>query len=710
MDPSFEIKEKIRDAVDIVDLVSESVPLQRQGRIYVGRCPWHDDNRPSLQVNPERQTYRCWVCNLGGDVFSFVERIQGVDFKEALEILADRAGIPLPKYQSRSPQNSPFIPSGPSAESTGLLPGFDNSTGTAAQTSKSTLYKSLAWLAEKYHQYYLTSPEAAEARKYIAERGITEESAGRFRIGYAPLNSNLLLDWIGNSRSRTHILIDAGVLDVRRDFLLSSRRGNLTNEERSALYDRFRGRVLFPISDTGGRVVAFGGRILPNSSLNSPAKYINSSETPVFIKKKMFYGLNLARNAVRDRKRVIISEGYTDTIMAHQCGFEETIAVLGTALGSEHVKILKRYANNAEKIYLVLDGDAAGQRRANEVLGFFVAQGVDMSLLTLPDNSDPCEFLLAKGKEAFEDQIQNHSVNALDHAFQQAVDGVDLSNIIESSRALDSLLSVIALAPLRKDLVNGPVQLRVSMILRRIAEKFRIGEGEINARLKFYRQSQSHAQFHGTVTEAAPLPAEATVPISQFDDETPEALAARFGVLPEEIWKDRRFMPKPLEVEFFTFWWACPELFPELAARVTADDFISPISRQIFLLGVDLLNRGTAAVTFEMILHRYDSLKMVSCLTAIAEKGAAKLPPERLASDGNRRVLMAQILDAFLSQRIDRTKTTRVNDLRDEALDEKSKDQKLLELQRLLKEKQQRREDQEKNGLMDENVPDGPQS
>ena len=710
MNPSFEIKEKIRDAVDIVDLVSEYVPLQRQGRIYVGRCPWHDDNRPSLQVNPERQTYRCWVCQLGGDIFSFIERIQGVDFKEALEILADRAGIPLPKYQPRSPQNPPFVPSEPSAESAGLLPGFNNGTGTAAQTSKSTLYKSLAWLAEKYHQYYLTSPEAAEARKYIAERGITEETAGRFLIGYAPLNSNLLLDWIGNSRYRAHILIDAGVLAVRRDFLLSSRRGNLTDEERSALYDRFHGRVLFPISDTSGRVVAFGGRILPNSGLNSPAKYYNSPGTSVFNKSRMFFGLNLARNAINAKKRIIITEGYTDTIMAHQYGFEETVAVLGTALGSEHVKILSRFANNAEKIYLVLDGDAAGQRRANEVLGYFVAQGIDMSILTLPDNSDPCEFLLAKGKEAFEDQIQNHSVNALDHAFQRAVDGIDPSNIIESSRALDSLLLVIALAPLRKDLVSGPVQLRASMILRRIAERFHIGESEINARLKSLRQSPKLAQWQGAKTETAPLPAEATVPISQFDDETPEALAARFGILPDEVWKSRRFMPNPLEVEFFTFWWACPELFPELAAQVTADDFTSPIGRQIFLLGVDLLNRGAAAVTFEMILHRYDSLKMVSCLTALAEKGAAKLPPERLASDGNRRVLMAQILDAFLSQRIDRTKTTRVSDLRDETLDEKSKDERLLELQRLLKQKQQRREDQEKSGLMDENVPDGPQS
>ncbi|MBO7726851.1 MAG: toprim domain-containing protein [Thermoguttaceae bacterium] len=709
MNSSFEVKEKIREAIDIVDLVSRYVPsLQRKGRIYVGRCPWHDDNRPSLQVNPDRQTYRCWVCNLGGDIFSFIEQIEGVDFKEALEILADMAGIPLPKPQSRFSKSFSSAPSETlSSESTGLLPGFGNGSGQSETVSKSTLYKSLRWLADKYHQYYLSASEAAGARQYISERGITEETAKRFTIGYSPLNTNLLLDWIGNSRSRALTLIEAGVLAVRQNFILSSRRGNLTEEERSALYDRFHGRVIFPILDTNDRIVAFGGRILPNSALNSPAKYINSPETPVFIKSKMFYGLNIARNAIRAKKRVLITEGYTDTIMAHQFGFEETVAVLGTALGSEHVKILNRFA---DKIYLILDGDAAGQRRASEVLGFFVAQGADMSVLTLPDNSDPCEFLLVHGKEAFEEAIKNHSISALDHAFQKATEGIDPSNIIESSRALDSLLSVIALAPLRTNLQRDPVQLRISMILRRMAEKFHIGENEINQRLNIHRQAQSRALWQGAEAKTPSVPVKSTVPIPQFDDETPEILATRFGTLPDEIWKNRSFMPNPLEVDFFTSWWACPEIFPALSAGVTADDFISPVSRQIFLLGVDLLNRGAHPVTFDMILRRYDSPKMISCLDAIAEKGTAKDLSERLAGEGNRKVLVTQILDAFLSRRIERTKSTRVNDLRNGSLDEESKDKKLLELQRLLKAKQQRREEQEKNGLMDEDVPDDAQS
>lgn len=708
MKPSFEIKEKIRDAIDIVDLVSRYVPsLQRKGRIYVGRCPWHDDNRPSLQVNPERQTYRCWVCNLGGDIFSFIQQIEGVDFKESLEILADMAGISLPKPSS--PHRS-FTPSGISPSSSDIGPDAISPSG--GSVSKATLYKSLDWLCEKYHQYYLTSPEAAEARNYIQERGISEQSVRKFKIGYAPMNTSVLLDWIGSSRSRVRTLIEAGVLAVRQNSLfsetslLSGGRNPLSSEERSVLYDRFHGRVLFPIRDPSNRTVAFGGRILPHSALNSPAKYYNSPETIVFTKSKMFYGLDIARNAIRAKKRVIITEGYTDTIMAHQFGFDETVAVLGTALGGDHVKILNRFA---EKIYLVLDGDTAGRNRADQVLGFFVAQGADMAILTLPDNNDPCEFLLAHGKEAFEDQLQHHAVSALDHAFDQAVKGIDLSNIIESSRALDSLLAVIALAPKNTNLQRDPAQIRVSQVIQRLAEKFRIEESQIKARLDVHRREQSSVPWQGTEARQPSLPAgENIIPIPQFDDETPEILTKRFGAIPPDIWKTPSFMPQAFEIEFFTFWWTCPELFPELAANITANDFLSPISRQVFLLGTDLLSRGVHPVTFEAILRRYDSPAMISCLDAIAEQGNLKNLPSRLAKEGNRKVLLNQILDAFLNQRIKRVKPVQVSDLRGDNLDEQKKDQKLLELQQLLKEKQKRRDEQEKNGLMDEDVPDIP--
>lgn len=702
--PSFEIKETIRNQIDIVDLVSEYVPLQRKGRIYIGRCPWHDDNRPSLQVNPERQTYRCWVCNIGGDIFSFIQQIEGVDFKEALELLANKAGISLPKPSPRPKRNS--FSSGNSADGS---PDTKNITSPRGAVSKVNLYKSLEWLCEKYHQYYLTSPEAEEARSYIQERGISEQSARKFKIGYAPMNSSVLLDWINNSRVGVQTLIEAGVLNVRQDSfvsetdIVSGKSKTISNRERAVIYDRFHGRVLFPIRDTSKRTVAFGGRILPNSALKSPGKYINSPETIVFIKSKMFYGFDMARNHILAKKRAIITEGYTDTIMAHQYGFEETIAVLGTALGGEHVRKLDQLA---KKIYLVLDGDSAGRKRANEVLSFFIAQGADMSILTLPDNNDPCEFLLAHGKEAFEELLENHAVNALDHAFNQAVEGIDLSNIIESSRALDSLLKIIALAPLNANL-NDPAQIRVSQVLQRLAEKFRISKDEINSRLELHRRSQSRNYHQSDKPQhSSPAVEKPVVPIPQFDDETPEELALRFGSLPPDILDNPSFAPKAFEVEFLTFWWTCPELFPELAAQVTAEDFLSPISRQIFLLGTDLLRRGINPVTFETILSRYDSPAMIARIDDIAELGSVKNLQIRLAKETNRKVLLNQILDAFLDERIKRAKSNQVNDLQGNELDKENKMERLLKLQKLLKEKQARHNEQEKSALMDEDAPD----
>ena len=700
--PSFEVKEAIRNQIDIVDLVSEHIPLQRKGRIYIGRCPWHDDKRPSLQVNPDRQTYRCWVCDIGGDIFSFVQRIEGVDFKEALELLADKAGIPLPKPAPRSRRTS-------------LLPGTSFSADGSPETaipggsvSKATLYKTLEWLCEKYHQYYLTSSEAENARSYIQERGISEQSARKFKIGYAPMRTSVLLDWINNSRIGVQTLIAAGVLDVSQNSpisqidIFSGDSKTISNRERSAIYDRCHGRVLFPIRDPSKRTVAFGGRILPNSTLNSSAKYLNSSESIVFSKKKMFYGFDMANNHIRAKRRAIITEGYTDTIMAHQYGFEETVAVLGVGVGEEHVKKLDQLA---PKIYLVLDGDSAGRKRANEVLSLFIARGADMSILTLPDNNDPCEFLLAHGKEAFEELLENHAVGALDHAFDQAVEGIDLSNIIESSRALDSLLKIIALAPLITN-VNDPAQIRISQVLQRLAEKFRMSRDEINKRLEVLRNDPARNRHQADQSNhSSPIAKANIVPIPQFDDETPEELALRFGSIPPDILENPSFAPKAFEIEFFTFWWTCPELFSELAAQVTADDFLSPISRQIFLLGTDLLRRGVVPVTFETILSRYDSPAMIARIDDIAEQGSAKNLRNRLAKETNRKVLLNQILDAFLNERIKRVKSNRVSDLQGDELDQQNKVKSLLELQKLLKEKQARHNEQEKSALMDEDTP-----
>ncbi|MBQ9799615.1 MAG: toprim domain-containing protein, partial [Thermoguttaceae bacterium] len=370
--PSFDQREQIRDAIDVVDLVERYVPLRRQGANFVGRCPWHDDSRPSLQVNPQRQTFKCWVCNIGGDVFSFVMKIENVDFKEAMQILADMAGIELVKRPKRPRLDAPFRkrPALPSPNAAGsddpnaLLDAayldaqdaeFAGNASLGAQTTnanvgaqplyapaeipKATLYRALDWLAGKYRAEFLNSPEAEAARAYVRDRGISDAASERFQIGYAPLDFGAVVGWVGADRNRVRTLETAGVLAYREDYDATGRpkprprfapTPQLGPDERRRYYDRFRGRLIFPIRDVQDRVVAFGGRLLPNTTLKSPAKYVNSPETPIFTKSKMVYGLDLARNAIRKTRKVVVVEGYTDCVMAAQFGFENVVAVLGT--------------------------------------------------------------------------------------------------------------------------------------------------------------------------------------------------------------------------------------------------------------------------------------------------------------------------------------------------------------------------------------------
>ncbi|MCF0234998.1 MAG: toprim domain-containing protein, partial [Thermoguttaceae bacterium] len=488
---SFDQKEQIRDAVDIVDLVERYVPLRRQGAIFVGRCPWHDDSRPSLQVNPRRQTFKCWVCDIGGDVFSFVMKVENVEFKEAFRILADMAGIEIKKWEKPRAKPAPraYNPTSGGDPDAAPIPDWAFND----EIPKNSLYRAMGWLAQKYRDAYLHSAEGEAARQYVNERGISAESAERFQIGYAPLDFGATIDWVGGDRKRVRILEAAGVLAFRDEYDASGAvkprprfapTPKLSDAERRRYYDRFRGRVIFPIRDVQDRVVAFGGRLLPNTPLKSPAKYLNSPETPIFTKSKMVYGLDLARNAIRKTNKVLVVEGYTDCVMAAQFGFENVVAVLGTALGAEHVKMLKRFA---EKTILLLDGDEAGRKRAREVLHFFVEQAVDMSVLTLPDSADPCEFLLDKGAEAFADALENSTVDAMEHAFRAATHGIDLDNdVAGATRALDSLLEIVALFP--ETGADAAARIRMAKTIQRFSTMFRISETEIERQIATRRQ------------------------------------------------------------------------------------------------------------------------------------------------------------------------------------------------------------------------------
>ncbi len=482
---SLDVKEQIRQTINIVDLIGEYVQLTPKGRVYVGLCPWHDDSKPSLQVDPERQTFRCWVCADGGDIFSFMMKMENVSFPEAMQMLAERAGVELPKLPKR---HSRHFDGGFSSVHGFLKKNSHGETDTESSESadystfsgKKKLHEASQWAELEYHNYFKSLPETHPAQVYLLERGITPENVNKFQIGFAPDEWN----WLERRASRKSGLV--------KDLHTTGYLGY--SEERKSYYERFRGRLLFPIHDAQGRSVGIGGRVIPGiPTSNESAKYLNTPETPLFSKHRLLYGLDLARSTIQKKKRVLVMEGYTDTIIAHQYGFTESVAVLGTALGLDHIRILNRLANT---IYLVLDGDEAGQKRAAQVLELFVAEKVDVQILTLPENKDPAEYLAEFGAEKFEDLLQNHTNDALTHAFKLYTSGIEFSNIHQSELALDKLLGLIASGLIHgqeKDF--GLLTYREERMLQQLSTSFSISEDFIRRRLKEIRSKAQRTAF-----------------------------------------------------------------------------------------------------------------------------------------------------------------------------------------------------------------------
>ncbi|HEV2968927.1 MAG TPA: DNA primase [Pirellulales bacterium] len=482
---SFDDKERVRQAIDIVDLAGSYLQLRREGRGYKALCPWHDDTRPSLQVNPERQSFKCWVCDIGGDIFSFMMKMENVEFPEALSMLADRAGIQLTPYRA----------------SGGAAVGASGISGSA--DDKRTLYQAAAWAEQAFHECLLNSAEAEPARKYLRDRGIDGDSVRRFHLGFAPDRWDWLIQQSLKSRISPKVL---------------ERIGLLVHKDGGGHYDRFKGRVLFSIRDAQARAIAVGGRILPEAAATNPAKYINSPESPLFSKSNMLYGLDLARDAITKSHIAIVMEGYTDCIMTRQFGCENVVAVLGTALGDRHIRLLRRFADT---IVLVLDGDKAGQKRTGEILSLFVAEQVDLRIVILPDELDPCDFLLTHGADAFRARL-SAAVDGLEHAFRMATRGLDIQKQPhEASKALDGLLQTIAKAPRLREGSTSETRVREWTMLSRLARMFDVDEVVLRQRVGELRGKQRTTK---PISAAAGQPVAPTEPLSIWDRELLEIL------------------------------------------------------------------------------------------------------------------------------------------------------------------------------------------
>ena len=356
------VLDEIRNRVDIVELVSSRVPLKRVGSTYKACCPFHKEKTPSFHVNPIRRTYHCFGCAAHGDIFKFLMAQDGLPFMDAVRVLAERAGVPL------------------SLE-----------TDYAAE-ERQTLHTIHHELAEFYRRCLLQTPEAAVARQYLTSRKISAEISERFGIGFAPQKSDTLLRWGKKHDFSPEALVSAGLLAPPN------------NPDRpDDYYDRFRGRLMFPICDTQGRVVAFSGRVLDPKS--HPAKYVNSPETPIFQKSRILYALDKARaTIVKDPHReAIICEGQIDVIRCHSAGFDTAVASQGTAFTRDHVEILKRYADS---VLLVFDGDSAGRKATLRTGSLFLENGIPTRVVALPPGDDPDSIIRDQGADAFRARLQ----------------------------------------------------------------------------------------------------------------------------------------------------------------------------------------------------------------------------------------------------------------------------------------------------------------
>ncbi|MBL8890839.1 MAG: DNA primase [Planctomycetaceae bacterium] len=452
----FEVKERVRQATDIVDLIGGYGEMRRQGRNWVTRCPWHDDRRPSLQVNPARQSWKCWVCNVGGDVFSFLMKRENLDFPAALRLLADKAGIPIEALTSKK--------------------------GGLNRDQKNSLFQAMQWAADLYHQHLLHSEEAEPARAYLRQRGLLPPAVEAFRIGFAPEQWSWLLERANAAGHAPTILKEIGLAQAR---------------ENGGFYDFYRGRLIFPIFDVQNRAISLGGRVLPEIAEREEAmgrhaaKYINGPETSIYTKSDHLFGLNLVRGAVEKSRHLVIVEGYTDVMMAWQAGLQNVVAVQGTALNERHIRLIRRFA---DRVTLVLDGDEAGIRRTNDILNLFVAEDLDLRIMIPPEGLDPCDYLLKYSATHFV-ELLDRAEDALEYKIRVETTGFDpLRDTQRANQAVSNILNTIAQTPRSVVMARGERNLREQQLLARLASRFQVEPWSLTQRLNELRSSRDQQQ------------------------------------------------------------------------------------------------------------------------------------------------------------------------------------------------------------------------
>jgi len=458
--------EEVQNANDIVEVVSSYIPLKRAGKDYKACCPFHAEKTPSFFVVPAKQIFKCFGCGKGGSVFQFVMARENITFPEAVRMLAERAGVKIEEEQTGS---------GPASKDEG--------------TDRSRVLKAVAWAVQVFERQLQDETLGAPGREYLERRGFTAETIAKFRLGFAPDSWDALTRAAAKRGVDVELLIAAGLVVPRNDG--------------PGCYDRFRNRAMFPIFDTLNRPIAFGGRTLGDD----PAKYLNSPETIVFSKSRNLYGLVQAREAMQALRQVIVVEGYTDCIMAHQVGVEHVVATLGTSLTREHVRLLKRYV---DEVLLIFDGDRAGQNAADRAIQIFLEEELGVRIVTLPNNLDPCDFLAQGRKDEFL-ALMKSAPDALEYKWALVRQQFGEADTVRGQRqAVEAMLAAIAAQPIWSQSSDA---VKRDLLLARMAGVLGIEEKSLRESLgRMVRQNRSAARYEEEVGPGPQKTAEPAAP------------------------------------------------------------------------------------------------------------------------------------------------------------------------------------------------------
>lgn len=427
---SSDLLEEIRNRCDVVDIISEYVHLKPAGKGFKGLCPFHEEKTPSFMVSPEKQLFHCFGCGEGGNVFNFLMKYEKLSFFEAVKMLAQKSGVPLP---------------------------VDEEKENILHKKKERLYKLNNLVANYYRECLFRTNQGKKVINYFKKRGINDTSVEKYKLGYAPSGWDALNNFLKKKGYSYEELIKAGLIKK--------------SKIEGKYIDYFRDRIIFPIFNLSGRAIGFGGRVLDDSL----PKYINSPETLVYNKGSNLYSLNFAKEDIRKKNYIIIVEGYTDVLITQQYGFNNIAASLGTALTAKQIDLIKRFTN---AVLIAYDADSAGNMATLRSLDLLVKAGLEIKVIDLPQGYDPADFLIKKGSETFQNLI-NRSLSLIDYKLKLLYSNYSIKTIEGKVKIVKEIIPTLGLIETDNEL---------TIQIEKISEKLKLSESSIRSDFRKYKK------------------------------------------------------------------------------------------------------------------------------------------------------------------------------------------------------------------------------